>query len=107
MLKKECDKMAMRKEFEGKALKKEASNRTLGAVFLLVTVLVIVIGTMVHFAQIGGLPADQTMTVLVAQLNMKFLTDVLVGFFTGMFLLLGIYYLRLKKDVATQTVSSP
>jgi len=92
----------MRKEFEGEALKRESNPKTTGAVFLLLAVLVLAIGIMVHYAQTGGLPNDQIVNVLIAQLHIKFATDFFIGFFTGIFGVTGIYYLRQKQEILSQ-----
>lgn len=92
----------MTKEFEGKKLKQETSPKLTGAVFILLAVLIFAIGFMVHYIQIGGLPNDAVVDVLIAQLNMKFATDFLVGFFTGIFVIVGIYYVRQKPKETEQ-----
>lgn len=86
----------MKEEFKGEKLKQETSPKLTGAIFLLLAVLVFAIGVMVHYVQVGGLPNDAVMDVLVAQLNIKFATDFFIGFFTGIFAIVGIYYLRQK-----------
>jgi len=86
----------LRKEFEGKTLKQETSRKVTGAIFLLLAVLIFATGFLVHYIQIGGLPNDAVVNVLVTQLNIKFATDFFVGFFTGIFALVGIYYLGQK-----------
>lgn len=92
----------MKKQFEGKKLKQETSPKLTGSVFLLLAVLIFAIGFMVHYIQIGSLPNDAVVDLLVAQLNIKFATDLLVGFFTGIFSVIGGYYLMQKPKETEQ-----
>lgn len=96
----------LKEEFQGKTLKQETSPRLTGAVFLLLAVLVLVIGVMVHYVQIGGLPDDAVVDLLVAQVNLKFVEDVAVGFFTGCFVVIGGYYLGQKPKETQQSAES-
>ncbi len=93
----------MKKEFRAKELKKESNPKVLGAVFLLLAWLILVLGIIINYAQTGGLHNDQVVNVLVAQLTMKFMTDFSMGFFTGIFAILGGYFLRQKATKIEQT----
>lgn len=96
----------LQEEFQGKTLKQETSPKLTGAVFLLLAVLVLAIGVMVHYVQIGGLPNDAVVDVVVAQVNLKFAEDVAVGFFTGCFVVIGGYYLEQKPKETQQSAGS-
>lgn len=96
----------MKEEFQGKTLKQETSPKLTGAIFVLLAVLVFVIGFMVHYVQIGGLPNDAIVNVLVAQINLKFAEDIAVGFFTGCFVVIGGYYLEQKPKETQQSAGS-
>lgn len=84
----------MKKEFQGENLKKESSPKVIGFVYLLLGILVFCIGLMVHYVETGGLPNSDVVSVLIAQLHIKFATDFFVGFFCSLFIVLGIIYLR-------------
>jgi hypothetical protein len=96
----------MKKQFEGKTLKQETSPKLTGSVFLLLALLISAIGFLVHYVQIGSLPNDTVVDLLVAQLNIKMATDFSVGFFTGIFAVLGIYYLRQKPKETEQNAQA-
>lgn len=81
-----------------KEMKKETSPRTTGAVFLLLAVLIFAIGLMVNYAQVGSLPVQTVISVQVSQINLLFVEYVTVGFFTGVFGVVGINLIRQKKS---------
>jgi hypothetical protein len=85
-------------EYKGESLTKQANPKVTGAVFLLLALIVFLLGLMVHYVQTGGLSNDQIIDVLVAQLHIKFATDFFVGFFTGIFAVIGIQYLKQKGE---------
>ena len=96
----------MKKQFEGKKLKQETSPKLTGSVFLLLALLISAIGFLVHYVQIGSLPNDAVVDLLVAQLNIKMATDFSVGFFTGCFVVIGGYYLRQKPKETDQNAQA-
>jgi uncharacterized membrane protein len=96
----------MKKQFEGKKLKQETNPKLTGAISILVAVLIFALGFLVHYIQIGSLPNDAVVDLLVAQLNMKFATDFLVGFLTGIGAVVGIYYLMQKPKETEQNAQA-
>ena len=86
----------LNEEYKAKTLNREGSPKVTGFVFLLLAFIVLMIGLMVHYIQIGGLSGEQTITVMVQQLNIKFAIDFTTGFFVATFLIIGIIYLRQK-----------
>jgi len=86
----------MRDEYQAKDLKAESSSKVLGFVFVLLSLVVFGLGLMMHLIQTGGLPNDTIVNILILQLHMKFATDYFVGFFSGIFIVLGITYIRQK-----------
>jgi uncharacterized membrane protein len=84
-------------------MRKQTSTRTTGAVFLLLAVLIFVIGLLVHYAQVGSLPVQEIISVQVSQIHLLFAEYVAVGFFAGMFLVVGITYIRSKDGEKVET----
>jgi hypothetical protein len=84
----------LNEEYKAKTLNREGSPKVTGFVFLLLAFIVLMIGLMVHYIQTGGLSGEQTITVMVQQLNIKFAIDFTTGFFVATFLIIGIIYLR-------------
>jgi hypothetical protein len=96
----------MKKPYEGKKLKQQTSPKLTGAIFILLALLVFAIGFLVHYVQIGSLPNDAVVDLLVAQINLKFAEDFAVGFFTGCFIVIGGYYLEQKPKETEQNAQT-
>jgi hypothetical protein len=93
----------LNREFEGKTLKAESNPKVLGFIFILLALLVLALGLVVHIMQTGGLPNDTVVNILIVQLHIKFATDFFVGFFSGIFAVLGFYYYRQKPKALEAT----
>lgn len=88
----------LRTEYTAKNLRKQSGSKATGLVFLLLAILVLALGLMMHFTVTGGLPNDQLVEILVLQFHTKFAMDYFVGFFSALFLAIGIHYLKPKQS---------
>lgn len=73
-----------------------SSLKTTGATFLLIGFLILAIGYMVEYVQVGGMPESQTLPLHSSQLNLLFVEYVLVGFLSAVFIMFGIQFIRQK-----------
>lgn len=76
--------------------KNESSPKMTGAIFLLIAVLILVIGLLVHWVQVGGMNETDIVQVTAGQLDILFTEYIAVGFLSALFLAFGIQQLKQK-----------
>ena len=77
---------------------KQVSNKGLGVIYLFIAFLVILVGYIAHLTQTLMICPDVTYEWLMLQMDLYFFEYVIIGFFTGMFFVLGCLYLKKKEE---------
>ena len=78
-------------------LKKPVSRKALGVVFLFISFLVLLVGYVAHLTNTVGFSLqmpDDVLEFAISQIDLYFIEYIIIGFFTGIFLVFGILYLR-------------
>lgn len=84
-------------ESVGDKVRKPVNKKALGVVYLLIALLVISVGYIAHITQTTVFDISNSDRIF-EQLDLFFVEYVLIGFFSGMFLVLGIAYLKQEKQ---------
>lgn len=74
--------------------KKPVSHKAVGMVYLMIAILCLAVGYIAHISQTVFLSLEVPMQIATWQLDLMFFEYVIVGLFTGIFFVLGIYYIR-------------
>jgi len=77
--------------------RKPVNRIALGVVYLIIAILVIAVGYIVHLTNTVGFALEMSDDILefaMSQIDLYFIEYVAIGFFTGIFLVLGIAYLK-------------
>lgn len=87
----------------GDKARKPVSYKALGVVYLMIAILCLAVGYIAHVSQTVFLSLEVPMIISTWQLDMMFIEYVFVGLFTGIFFVLGIYYLMRSSKKPAET----
>lgn len=80
-------------------LKKPVPYKTLGVVYVFIAALIILVGYIVHLTNVVSfsiMMPDDVLEFAISHIDLYFIEYVMLGFLTGIFLVLGIFYLKKK-----------
>jgi hypothetical protein len=90
---------------EGESLPKKArkpvGRKTLGVVYVFIALLIILVGYIAHLTNSVNFSLqmpDDVLEFAISQIDLYFIEYVIVGFFTGVFLVLGIAYIGQRRQ---------
>ena len=78
----------------GEKLRQPISNKAIGVIYMFISILVLLVGYIAHLSQTLVINPESAYEMIVKQLDIFFIEYVFVGFFAGMFVVAGFYYLR-------------
>lgn len=91
-----------KKESVSNKARKPVSNKALGVVFLLIAILIFFVGYIAHLTNTVGfsiMMPDDVLEFAISQIDLYFIEYIIIGFFTGIFAILGLVYLKRSEDV--------
>lgn len=77
-------------------LKKPVNNKALGAMYIFISFLILIVGYIAHITNTLMINPQITYETLLVRMDLYFLENVFIGFFIGIFLILGMVYLKKK-----------
>lgn len=81
--------------------RKPVSSKTLGVVYILIAILMACVGYVTHLTNKVGftlMMPDDVLEFAISKIDLYFIEYVIIGFFTGIFCVLGIMYLKRRQD---------
>lgn len=81
--------------------KKPVPSTTLGVVFLFIAILIMLVGYIVHLTNLVSfsiMMPDDVLEFAISHIDLYCIEYITIGFFTGIFLVLGIVYLKKPKE---------
>jgi len=77
-------------------LKKPVNRKSLGVVYLFIAFLIILVGYIAHLTNVVGfsiMMPDDVLEFAISHIDLYFIEYITIGFFTGIFFILGLMYL--------------
>jgi len=86
-------------------MKKPVSSKALGVVYLFVAILIIIVGYIAHLTNTVGfalMMPDDVLEFAISHIDLYFIEYITIGFFTGIFFILGLMLLRRSDKTAKE-----
>lgn len=79
-------------------MKEPVDLRRLGGIYIFIAILILIVGYIAHLTNTLLVNPNLTYETLLSRIDLYFFEYVMIGFFTGLFVMLGLVYLRKKPE---------